>query len=178
MLNKTRKLITGTVLSLSAAVLLLLFSSTQVGAAGYDSDTVADLANDATLAAGTAAAGKRLAAGIDDVVLDSAAGVIILGAVNSTDAFTIIDNTNGALAIAITASSNAGTHLVTIAGDIDLAAADDQLTINVTNTNTLWQGDIGTDAGTDPTLDPDIIIGGGSGAGNVSTGHARGSLVD
>ncbi|HIN76400.1 MAG TPA: hypothetical protein EYM96_09485 [Rhodospirillales bacterium] len=89
----TRKLITGTVLSLSAVVMLLLFSSTQVMAAGDDTS-----GNIAKAEAGTVVGGADVTNGllmntnVNTFTINSASGTIILGTVASKDAITWQDD--------------------------------------------------------------------------------------
>ena len=84
MLNKTRKLITGTALSLSAAVLLLLITSAPVLAADGGTEISNSEAKNATHAAGFQETGTSAVA----ITSDSTGGALTFGA-DGTDALTV-----------------------------------------------------------------------------------------
>jgi hypothetical protein len=158
MQNRIRKLLTNSVLSLSAAVLLLLMTSTQSMAADGDAATTSATANGATITA-SQVAGILITANTATTMAIATAGTdLVFGAANDKDAFTAPDASNQndhVINITDAGDNDPTTGIVSFLGDIDLdddSDDDDTLAINITNTNVLISGGVNTNNATDVVI--------------------------
>jgi uncharacterized protein with beta-barrel porin domain len=171
MQNKIRKLLTSAGLGLGAAVLLLLCISTQAMGAGTDTaGNIARAQGSATLVTAVDFTnGIAWDADITTHAVDSVGGTIILGTVANKSAMTFANNTSNAAAINFTTSGTALANLVTVAGDVVGGHSGDTYTLNITNTNAIFTGDIGGAAGAAGSGTFNMVIGQAAGSGLVMT---------
>ena len=170
----TRKLLTILLLPLSVAALLLLFSATQVMAAGDDPAAQGGVSDDAPITADDLNGLLATDAGSCDpwdISINSNGGAITLGAVAARDSINLIEQAGNAATVAVTTSS--ANNLVTFAGDLHVISSGDTFTINATNTTTLFQGDAQTGGGVMA-----LVVGAGSTTAALTTTFDTSTAAD